>query len=170
MKILLPIIAVLVLISGYFMLSKNSALNPQRQTPQVQSPSPTPQFKTFKSSSTMKFTIDVPNEAAVEEKFTNVIITLPQGKIYVGRNGTNFNNLDDYIKDLRVKNRVTATKEEKSKIDNNSALMDLIVSGENQETKEYFVYVNNWIYTFFSSEKSLYSTLDQIAQSFRYTP
>jgi len=36
--------------------------------------------------------------------------------------------------------------------------------------KMYYIYVDGWVYVFSTSEPSLYSDLDQIARSFRYTP
>lgn len=170
MKILLPIIAALVLISGYFMLSKNGIPNITPKTLQVSSPSPTPQFKTFKSSSVMKFTIDVPSNFSVEENLGRVKITAPDGQIFIDRNGTNFNNLKDYLKDLDMKNKTQILENKTTNINGYDATIRSLKfsSGENQKT--FVIFANNWIYNIFTNSENLYSTLDQIAQSFRYTP
>jgi len=36
------------------------------------------------------------------------------------------------------------------------------------EEKVYYIYVDNWIFTFSTSTPELYNDLDQTAQSFRY--
>lgn len=38
------------------------------------------------------------------------------------------------------------------------------------DEKNYFIYVSDSVYSFSTSDKSLYDDLDQIAQSFKYIP
>ena len=165
MKILLPIILALVLVGGYFALKQNSNQLYKPPSLQISSPSPTPQLKTFKSSSTMKLTINVPIDSLVEEKFGSVTIAIKDEKIYVDQNGTNFDNLKGYLEDLKIKNRFTLLDEKEVEINGQKALMGFI-----NDEKIYFIYNKYHINTISTKSKSLYSALDQIAQSFRYTP
>lgn len=167
MKLFLPIVIVLILTAGYFTLTKNGAINLQTKNPRVQSPSPTPQLKTFKSSSVMDFNVEVPNEFSVEEKHGSVIISNQNEKISILQNGTNFKNINDYLEFLKEKNRFRLTDEKSLQINGLS-----VVTGFIEDEKIYLIFSkeNYTVYSLSTKSKDLYSDLDQIAQSFRYTP
>ena len=168
MKFLMPIIVIIAIIGGYLALKQNS--NQTYKPPAVASPSPKQSLKTFESK-TMNFKVELPSKYNVEEKFTTVNFKVEKGEIIVSRNGTNFKSLDEYLSDLRTKNKLEVREEKKLIIDNNDVVVLFVkITGNDNDTKEYFIYVDNWVYLINSREPSLYPDLDQIAQSFRYTP
>lgn len=140
----------------------------QKQSTQNLIPTPTvpnTSLKTFKSSSTMDFTIKVPLKYEIEEKAVSVVLSSTEGNILIGQNGTNFDNLQDYLQDLSKKNKFTLTGKVTTVING----METTVGKINNE-KYYFIYAPDRVYSIYTSFKTLYSDLDQIAQSFRYSP
>ena len=174
-KILLPILIItVVLVSGYFGYKQISQVSKEEPTPtNVVTPASSPisqELKTFQSKD-MKFSVELPSEYQANEKMGSVNITTKAGEIYIDRNGTNFNNLNDYLTDLRTKNKPLVIDEKKTSINNNQAILEVIkIPGNEFETREYMIYNDNWVYLLFTNTQSLYPALDQIAQSFRYTP
>ncbi|MBI2338650.1 hypothetical protein HYU95_05720 [Candidatus Daviesbacteria bacterium] len=120
--------------------------------------------KIFKSK-LMQFSVDLPNNYVAEERIGSAIITTPNGEIYIDRNGTNFDNINDYIEDLEEKNRFAVSTKQSYKINNLETVAGII-----DKEKAYFIYSNNAVYTLTAKDKSLFNDLDQIAKSFRYTP
>ena len=121
-------------------------------------------LKTFKSSSVMDFTIEVPSKYTIEEKFTTVTITSQNEEISIRRSGTNSSNLDDYLSWLSKMNKLIINNKTKISVNNLSAI-HATVEGKNM----YFIYIDNFVYSI-STNSKLDDDLDQIAQSFRYTP
>ena len=135
-------------------------------------PSPSPTnvvLKTFQSK-LMKFSIATPAEFDSVENLGRVTISASQGKLYVDRNATNFYNLDDYLIDLNNRNKPEVLNENEELIDNYQAVSRLIRFGTGEVQKEIIIFADGWIYNIFTNVESLYSNLDQIAQSFRYAP
>lgn len=127
------------------------------------SPSPVPKSKTYHSD-VMDFTVEVPSGFEIEEKFTIIKLTNNKGEILIAQNGTNYNTLKDYLNDPRLKEV--------------NELSNLVFSNENEteraegflgEQKVYFIYSNYRVYSLSTLNRDLYTALDQIAQSFRYT-
>lgn len=121
-------------------------------------------LKAFRSS-VMEFEIDIPVSYEIKERSSSVSIFAPEGEIRVLRNGTEYDNLDGYVAHLEEFNGVSFQKESDSAINNLSAQKG-ILEGE----LTYFIYTNHVVYSVSTSEEALYSDLDQIAKSFRYTP
>ena len=121
--------------------------------------------KIFKSSEIMKFSIVVPYRYEVLEKFGSVTINTKDGKILVGRNGTNFDNLRDYIKNSRNNLENTLFETEYLVINGLEGM-----SGKIGIEKIYFIYAENMVYIISTSSSALFEDLDKIAQSFRYAP
>lgn len=134
-------------------LQSNTNINNQQDT------------KTFQSSSVMKFSIVSPKNYQIIEDLGSVTINIDGGKILIGRNGTNFTNLQDYIENSRnsLKTRILDKKE--LTIDGLEAIL-----GKVGAEKYYFIYVDGWVYSLSTSSPALFDDLDTIAQSFRYTP
>lgn len=164
----LIILAVVILVTvGVFVLInlsqstyKSGALNNPQQT------------KTFQSSDVMDFYIVIPEEFKVDENFTSVIIVAgSEGKILIGRSGTNFDNLNDYLDDLNTKNRSQVIDSQSSSINEYAAVKQKLVNEDLQDSNRitYFIYVDGWVYSLSTSSESLYDDLDQIAKSFKYT-
>lgn len=148
----------------YIIMRANREQNVSYLTPSY-TPTRTIQTKIY-SSKEMKFSIDVPTDLKIDEKFFRVTLSSANGNIYIERNGTNFSNIDDYLNDLDKKNNSVTLSKEKININNFPAIRG-IVNGD----RYYFIYADKWtIFTLFVASKSLFSDLDKIAQSFRYTP
>lgn len=164
MKIFLPSILAVVIASVLFISVLPKLMN--RQIPQNDSVQSTPNTKTFKSSEVMKFSVDLPNEFSAVENLGRVTIKSDsQREIYINQVGTNFENVSAYLKDLQNKNNFTLMNEKIMKINNLEA-----ISGNKGKEKIYFIYTSYDIKTISTTSEELYDDLDQIAQSFRYTP
>jgi len=122
--------------------------------------------KIFRSSSVMKFSIVVPSNYEVVERLGNVTITTNAKEIYVDRSGTSFETLESHLDNLSKLNQLTILDKENLTI-NSLPAMKGTINGK----KHYFIYGAPWtVYSIFTSFPSLFPDLDQIAQSFRYTP
>lgn len=123
------------------------------------------QTRTFKSSNVLKFSIELPAGYNAEEKLGSVTVSNNVDSIIIGQNGTNFDNLNDYIKNSKnnLERRITNRKDI-----NINGLES--VSGSIDKEKTYFIYVDNNVYLLATKNPLLYLDLDQIAKSFRYTP
>lgn len=153
-KIILLLSAAVLLIGGFAWYKTT----PQ-PTKQVQQ-----QTKIFESK-LMKFKISIPQELTVEEKFGQVTISSLGGKIFINRNGTNFDNLKDYLKDLGIKNKTSSWVLNYSTINNLDGASRLIGNDKN-----FYIYAKNWVYLFSTGSEPLYPLLDQIVQTFQYIP
>lgn len=123
-------------------------------------------------SKALKISFKVPEEAQVEEKFNNLMITLPYGKISVSFNGTNFESAREYYEDLKVKHKLSP-KEYSENVSKDYNYVVTIGEDPNNRTKSkktYFIYADYAVYIFSTSDESLHLVLDQIVQSFEYKP
>lgn len=127
--------------------------------------------KEYKSKD-LKISINVPSGFRIEDKFASISLIKTEGVINIGRNGTNFESIEGYLDDLSLKNRITITDKEKVMINNINAIRGVIKSsgGPQREDKVYFFYNNFAVYSIATSIPALFDELDEIAQSFRYTP
>lgn len=167
MRLLLPIIIVCILIGGYFLAN---ALKQKISRTQTTTSSPSSQeLKTFQSK-IMKFSINTPIKFDSVENLGRATISSPEGKLYIDRNATNFDNLDDYLKDLNNRNKAEILTEEKKTVSDYQASSRSVRFSTGEVQKEIVIFADGWIYNFFTNEESLYDDLDQIAQSFRYIP
>jgi len=130
-------------------------------------------LKTFKSSSAMKFTIQYPSNYLLIDKVDMVEMSNSNGSgsIFIIRNGTNFNSLEGYIENFDSKRKVNLSSTQSLTIDGFETMSRIIYTPGNKITqKSYYIFVNGTVYILSTQLESLYSDLDQIAQSFRYTP
>ena len=128
------------------------------------SPSPiSTAARTFTASEVMGgFMIDVPEGFEVEEKNTAVFLKKKNELITIYRIGTNYTSLKEiFDSDPDLRNR---------KI-NYSSINDLEAAFEiKTDEKSFFIYKDFELFSITTVNKSLYSNLDQIAQSFRISP
>ncbi|MEN9407099.1 MAG: hypothetical protein RLZZ455_315 [Candidatus Parcubacteria bacterium] len=116
--------------------------------------------------SQLNFSIDVPSDYVIEEKYSLVILKSNVGEIAISNNGTNFETIDQYLNDLGVKNHFSLTDKEDLVI-NSYPAAKLIIG----KRVDYFIYATEWtVYTLSTDSEALYDDLDQIARSFRYIP
>jgi len=137
-------------------------------------PSPSPAnvaLKTFQSK-LMKFSIEMSSSFFANEESTRIIVNSADGQIYISRNGTQFDNLDSYLNNFDQNTVLELESDEKSKVDNYEARKRVFKKTDVSEKGEkiYFIYVDSFVYKISTTSPSLYSALDQIAQSFRYIP
>lgn len=159
------LITVIVLVVAFVTVNKQNQSSTPPQT-QVE----TNQIKTVYSKS-LKFSIDVLSSSSITDAQTYLNITTNGKTIDIVRNGTNFSSLQTYLEDFDKKKIIIITNNESSII-NNYQTVSRIETNPNNELvqKVYYIYVDNWVYSLSTSSEVLFGDLDQIAQSFRYTP
>lgn len=122
-------------------------------------------LKTFKASSAMDFTIELSSNYQIIEDGPTVIISGQNGRILVGQNGTDYDNLKDYIKNSKNDLEDLLSRR------NNLIINGLeSINGFIDKEKIYLIYIDNKVYFLSTTDVELYPDLDQIAQSFQYTP
>lgn len=121
--------------------------------------------KEFKSSGVMDFTIRIPHDYQIIEKFGSVTISGPSGEILLAQNGTNYTNLADYIDDSRNNLKSKLYNRKNLTIERLEA-----TSGFIEQEKFIFIYAEYNVYILSAKNADLYDDLDQIAQTFQYTP
>ncbi len=118
----------------------------------------------------LNFSVELPPEFQTVDETNQITINSQSGKISVNRNGTNFDNLDDYVSDFDTKRNLIFSDVEKisdSPYESISRIVEFPDQGVKQ--KSYYIYINNWVYIFSTTSEDLYDELDQIARSFKYT-
>ena len=113
----------------------------------------------------MDFTIQIPEAYLATERMGGAILSEANREISIGRNSTNFERLEEFIKDSEGTS-YDRLKEKKNLNINGLESMSGFIDNE----KIYFIYSEYNVYLLSTKDKTLYSDLDQIAQSFKYTP
>ncbi|MEK7518117.1 MAG: hypothetical protein AAB583_06265 [Patescibacteria group bacterium] len=156
----------ILLVAFYYNKTLNNSYN------QSQTNNNSNETKAYESK-TLKFTIVVPPELSVKDEEIRFLISNSEGIIIVSRNGTQFDSLDNYLEDFNIKHKVQeSSNEENLIIDNYTSLSKVIkypgstLNGD----KIYFIYIPNAVYHISTSSEELFDELDEIAQSFKYTP
>lgn len=122
-------------------------------------------------SKTLKFSLLIPNKSDVVEGQTYVDITINGFLLDIVRNGTNFKSLKEYVKDFDTKKRISVSEEKSSTINGYQSISRIEENiATSKKQKIYYVHVDNWVYSLSTSSEELFDDLDQIAQSFKYTP
>ena len=129
------------------------------------------EFKEYKSLS-MQMTIVVSARFQIQDQAIRLILSKNGGVIIVDKEGTQFTDLDSYLKDLDSKNRVRVIDQSNLQINGYAAKTRIVnyPGGPRDGEKTYVILVGSRIYSFSTGSESLYPDLDQIAQSFHYTP
>lgn len=130
-------------------------------------------YNIYKSKQ-LKITLRIPKVYKMTDKFKFISLTSEQGEILVSTNGSYFNNIEEHLKLLAKLNHLIY-EDKKSLIVNNYEAIFTIIKGKDsgEEERSYFIYPDKstWtIYSISTKSKDLYKDLDQIAQSFQYTP
>ncbi len=118
-------------------------------------------------SKLLGITIDVPDRFSIEDELGTITLkeVNTKDKIIISGIGTNSDSLDGYLIDITNYNRLEVTNKQNPTI-NGLPAIKAIING-----KSYFlIYKNNWVATLMTSSTDLFDDLDQIAQSFHYTP
>lgn len=124
------------------------------------------------SSDLFDLSISVPEGFAVREGLNELSIYDSMGEVQLRKIGTNFSNIDGYVSNLKEKNKVAFLSETSGKVGDWDSLVITMQDPNNKDKilKEYFLYIENRIYKFSTSEEMLYPVLDEIVQSFEYRP
>ncbi len=139
--------------------------------------SPTPQptvtqdIKTFKSN-LLDFEIDVPQNFKIHESHTAVELEGSGGIMLIGRNGTQFDSLNDYLLDFDKTRNITIIESGNLVIGNLEAISRIeFFPNRNVEQKTYNIFTGDGaVYFLDTKDRSLYDDLDQVSKSFRYVP
>ena len=131
---------------------------------QVFLPSSVQESKDYRSS-LFKFTIRLPKNFKVEENLTVIRLKNHGGEIGIFRSGTDFDTFGKFWREYLDRNNPDISEEQDLTINN----LEAKAINVNHE-KMYVLYHQGIVYTLSTSSESLYDDLDQIAQSFRYTP
>ena len=125
----------------------------------------TPPQKIYKSD-VLDFRINVPSSYSVIEDFNvATILNNDKSEITIDKIGTNFINVEEYVSNLEKLNDIKFINKDKANIDNYDSI---VAFSEDGKEKIYFIYADNRIYTFSTSD--LYDDLDAIVRSFEYIP
>lgn len=170
-KLILTIIILVIVVIGGFIGTKQfvgpGTTQITSETPPTSQPT---ELKTFKSQN-LDFEIQIPQKFTPKDDVLSTELESPLGKITIIRNGTNFDNLQDYIRDFDSRRKLTSFDVKETIINGLDSLSRTVnFTQENVQQKSYYIYVENLVYILSTNSKSLYNDLDQIAQSFRYTP
>lgn len=122
-------------------------------------------------SKNFKMKIASPGNFQVEDNFPIFVFSNGLKKIDIARNGTNFNTLAEYIKDFDIKRKVREVNRQEKTINNYPVLeREIAYDGKDSQQKSIYLYIDNYVYIFSTSDESLYPILDQIVESFEYKP
>jgi len=169
-KIIIPAAALIILVSGVLFVikpqRKSERINSVDKPTQIVTPIPISGFTTLK---VMGFTVQLPRDYGVEGESPYVKFKRGENFIAVVRNGSVFDSLDEDLADYDAKNKIESTSDKKKlEINGYQAISRLELRDVLQ--KAYYIYVGDYVYIFSTKSEKLYSDLDQVAQSFRYTP
>lgn len=161
--ILAALILIFILV-GVLVFTKSGILNDH-----LPSQRPSQSTKTFESKN-LNFIINIPSGFQVKDENSRIIIVSDDGQIVINRNGTQFDNLPDYISDFDTKRNLKSSNKSNLLIDGKEAMSRLAqFEDQNHSQKSYYIYVDNAVYIISTSSGALYDDLDQIAKSFKYT-
>lgn len=149
----------LIVIQGRYIIKQNNEL------PQVNN--------SVFTSEINKFSIDLEKVSYenIKEDYNEMSIITNLGRIQVGKIGTNFDNVDDYVNNLAQKNSLLIVDKENLLIDDYPSVKSTVTFpvSKSKNEKTYFIYPTEWtVYTLSTDSEALYDDLDQIARSFRY--
>lgn len=163
-KIIIVLAFALILLVGFVFYSQKNTSMPQQATPVNQT-------KLYQSEN-LKFSIQVPVNYQIEDTGITVSLKSDKGEISISRNGTQFTNLTEYLKDFDQKRKLKIEEENKLSINGFEATsrIEEFTTGLPNRHKIYFIFVGSWGFSTSTTSEVLFADLDQIAHSFRYTP
>ena len=130
------------------------------------------QMKQFQSKD-LKFVVIVPQDFTIKSSTTGVDLIKNGASIEIVRNGTQFLTLSEYLNNFDNRRDIEIKTSENINISGHKTLIrneKRIIGKEIKNIKAYYIWIDGIIYIISTSSPSLFSALDQIAQSFRYTP
>lgn len=162
--ILLIVAGIIALTAAFFFWNR------QNLTPQLtQTPASPDDTTTYQSSDVLGFEIEVPITYTIRDRGFDVTLSKDGDEINIHRSGTDFDNLDDYLSNLDSYKKNKPKSENKVEIDGLNSARRMIEIQDSSDLLSYKIYINGLVYDISTTSPNLYSDLDQIAQSFRYT-
>ena len=152
------------IVTGGYLTYERYFLKTEQIEESLRVTSPTPSFKSFKSSN-LNLSLELPANLQVEDGSTSILISFNDSQIVAVRNGTNYESLNDYITNSKSNLNNSIENRETLVINGHQS-----VKGNIGKEKLYLIYVDHAVYIISTSDTSRYNDLDQIAKSFRYTP
>src|SRR3989344_4274171 len=158
-RLILIVLIIGVIIVGYYLLAK-----PQNQTT---APIPSPSISTAQpevyTSDLFKLKIVIPIDFNAEEKFNTITLKKENQEIRINRNGTNYSNLPDYIKDLSKKNKLSIEEINVEEKNGNQLVTTQYFTEPNKERKTIFIYKDYFVYSISSDTPGLFNEIDEIS-------
>lgn len=123
-------------------------------------------------SSELGFTIQIPSGYSVERYNSYIKLNNSVVAINISRNGTNFGDLKSYLKWFDSTRKEIVIHDEQNTLINQLSVVVREEELKNKTIKQkvYYLFTKGIVFTITSSSNVAYSDLDQIAQSFKYTP
>lgn len=153
---------VLLGVFGYFFLKPK---NQSQQSPTSQAIS----TKTY-TSENLNFAIEIPSFTESRELGPGVVFEIADNKYNLSRTATEFDSLSSHLENLDNIEKTPITNDHRITINSYDAARRLVTMSDSQEKLlSYHIFADGWVYVISTTSPDLYSDLDQIAQSFRYT-
>ena len=131
--------------------------------------SPVSKLKMYKSLE-LDFSTQLPTSYIVDVKFTHLDLKNTTGSIGVDRNAHTFASLKEYLADVDDRDQLPSVNIIKEFLVNKHQVVVRDELRGGVKVRMYYIFTNDWVYVFSTESESLYSDLDQIVQSFQYTP
>jgi len=127
-------------------------------------------FRKFQSQ-LLDFTVEIPVDYESKERFTLVEFKKANLTIGVDRNDASaYGGLDAFLLDFDEKNNIRDILHRRELEINGYPAIERVEMRGGSNSKQYYIYVDDWVYVFSTTSEELYDDLDQIVKSFRYTP
>lgn len=168
---MLGVIGVVVLLVAIVIVNKQLAKHQSSYNNYQIENSDTKITRSYKSK-ILKISIETSEKFTLEEKFGTIYLKQDNNLITIDRVGTNLKTVDEYLDQLSKANKVLIANREHVEINGLDSVKAIIKhpNTSNPDNKAFFFYINYGVYDISTTSESLFSDLDQIAQSFRYTP
>lgn len=150
---------------GYYIFSQN--FKTDKIIGSTQDPDSDSQTYTSKD---FQMTLKVPEDYKVRDAFPILDIYKDDQVISIVRNGTNYQNIEEYLKDFDQKRKVNDSNRTREDRNDYEIIKRNIKGPDGDELRVIYLYIDNAVYIFSTSDESLYPILDQIVQSFEYKP
>ncbi len=164
-KLLLFIFTVVVVLSYLFFYRNfiNQVFPKQNKNSQ--------QDRQYFESPHWNFSIVIPKEYTIKEASSYIDLYKSDKKINISKNGTNFNNVKDYLDEFDRKRALIVNSLSEFKIDGYDGIVrEEVFENLKIKQKVYYIYLNSSVYTFSTESTDLYTDLEQIVKSFEYLP
>ncbi|QQS43485.1 hypothetical protein IPM65_05020 [Candidatus Roizmanbacteria bacterium] len=142
----------------------------------VSSPKKEPESTVTKSSEVEHFTsenleisFDAKTPVLMKDLWTNVVLDYDGKEIVIGRSGSDYQSLREYLDHLIEINHLDAISQEEITIDDSPGII-LFTHTTDGDYPTYYVIKDGWVFSLFTVHPELFDDLDMVAKTFRYHP